>query len=290
MTSWHRASSHRRPPECRTCAGNWTSISTSSRSLPRQRIEHQHAHSVRLHLRCNIVQSGTESCRSEAGRLRVLARRVHVVDVNARARQDVVELVEQDLLPGRIEVLPADTSRQTACRSTPASPRSSISTSFLRLPFFVFRLRGLHAAVILEVELAVPRRNLQLALVLAPGRRRNRVAVEKLQLRIDNVAISASAARCQDQRASGRRRDRPRRRGTSCRKASGRRGVRAAVVLLHRRAVDRRVARHLQRINRVGVVAGEVGQQLAAVGRLPPEEAIGKRGELEAHSSFWVTK
>ena len=48
------------------------------------------------------------------------------------------------------------------------------------------------------------------------------------------------------------------------------------------RSIGGRVARHLLRINLVGVIAGEVRQQAAAVGRLPPEQAIGKLGELRS--------
>ena len=185
-------------------------------------------------------------------------------------------------------LLPAVSKPACADRSLPKSESieasfsaSRISTSLLRLPCLVFRLRGLHAAVVFEVELVLPRRHVQFALRSCSGRRRKlrrgteihfgktmsgfcqRRPVSRSARRPATVVADAEEDTSSQSRSVGHvclRRDSP----------STSRAV-------HARSVPSSADRW------VGVVVREVGQQAAAVGRLPPEELV--RGTSSCRSS-----
>ena len=151
----------------RHLAGNCACTSTSSVRAHDNGLNTSTPTPAEFTLAANIRQARPAMMsRSRATRLGILARRVHVIDVNARARQNVVKLIEQDFLPGCRRNSAADRRRRKSVSMDASFSAFSISTSFLPISSLLLRLRGLHAAVILEVQFAIPRGNFQLILAL----------------------------------------------------------------------------------------------------------------------------
>ena len=259
-------------------------------ALPSQRIEDQHRNSTGRvgidALRKRVQRLGGDFIRLPAHLVEILLC-VAVDDGDARARREIVEAVKRDLLPGvrqligRIRIAIQPRQRSVILRmQSPLRPFAQVALQI--------GLRGIHAAVKLQIELVVPGGNGDFA-----GRRRGRILITlgdgavvpgfriRSNLFFDRGQVGIRRAEFHLRRNFVRLHPAHALVENVARRPSA---VIAHAIKVHQFRQSRRHGARLHQIrgkpHRVQVVVAvavrKIGKHLAAVGRLPPEELEGQ--------------
>ena len=196
---------------------------------------------------------------------------VEIVHGNSRSRHDVVKVVEEQVLPRQLHlVLGIRPSKQGCDRSE----LLGIQNIFFRAPYSALglRLRSEDAAMILEVQFAIPRRDLHrrhLFLDVA-----EKVARKTKFDSGENILRNHHLLRVIEHDPCG----------TAAVIADAiqvhRLGMISQRLAIDRRRPDRKVVGEMVGIDAFRIVVREVRQKAAAVRRLPPEEFIRESREF----------